>query len=144
MKSRTYLVAFIAIVVAASALAPMHALAGKHEGKTVTVVGTLIDTKCYGMNHANTGTDHMTPRGTMPNCAQACARQGIPVGLLENGKRDGKVYLLVTPSVALADHMARTVKITGKQPFEGSILPEKIWVRGDDGKWEELKIATMM
>ncbi len=143
MKTRHAFAIAIALVVAASTLAGTDAFAGKKDGRTVTVVGTLIDTKCYGMNHANTGNDHMTPKGKMPNCAQACARQGIPVGLLENGKRDGRVYLLVTPSLALADHMAKEVKVTGKQPFEGSLIPEKIWVKTDRG-WKELKIGTMM
>ena len=114
------------------------------KAKEITVEGLLVDTKCYGMNPVNWKTTHMTPKGEMPNCAQACAKMGIPVGVLKDGKEGGLVYILVTPSGALADHMARTVKVTGMHAYEGGIIPEQVWVKNDEGKWEEVKIATMM
>ncbi len=112
--------------------------------KEVTVEGTLVDTKCYGMNHDNLGVDHMTPKGNMPNCAQACANMGIPVGVLKGGKKGGDVYVLITPSMALADHMAKTVKVVGMKTFDGAITPSQIFIKNDEGKWEEVKVGTMM
>lgn len=127
-------------------LAVVGAAVAGDEAKQVTIEGTLIGTKCYGMNNDNVYNDHMTPDGNMPKCAEACARMGIPVGVLIDGKKGGDVYILVTPSIVLADHMAKQVKVTGMEPFAGSlsIIPEKVWVKNDKDEWEEVKIATMM
>ena len=73
-----------------------------------------------------------------------CANLGVPVGVLEGGKPGGTVYVLITPAPSLADHMAKTVKVTGKTAYEHGIIPDKIWYKTKDGKWEEVKIATMM
>jgi hypothetical protein len=140
----------LVVVVFAGVLATaLLAVAGdghEHEIKAekVTVEGILVDTKCYGMNPENWAATHMTPKGKMPNCAQACANMGIPVGVLEDGKPGNDVYMLVTPAPALADHMARTVKVEGTVAYPHGIIPERLWVKNDDGKWEEVKIATMM
>lgn len=117
--------------------------------KKVTVTGTLIDTKCYGMNHDNMNNDHVVPMkdgklGTMANCATACAGMGIPAGLLEGGKKDGQVYIIVTPSSALASHMAKEARVTGELAYPGGIIPDKVEVKNDAGKWEAVEIATMM
>lgn len=114
------------------------------KAKEVTVEGILIDAKCYGMNPDNWTANHMIPKGNMPNCAQACAKMGIPVGVLSGGEKGGDVYLLITPSMALADHMAKTVKVVGMKTFGGAITPSKIFVKNEDGKWEEVKVGTMM
>lgn len=103
-----------------------------------------MDSKCYGMNQDNWLADHMTPKGKMTNCAQACANMGIPVAVLEDGKKDSDVYILITPAQAMAEHMARTVKVVGKKAFNGAIIPDKVFVKTEDGKWEEVKVATMM
>ena len=143
MKSSKVLWLAVAVtVVVAGGLATL-ANAGK-DMKEVTVIGTLIDTKCYGMNHDNYVADHMTPKGNMPNCAQACASMGIPVGVLSEGKKGGEVFILITPAASLADHMAKTVKVTGMATFEGAVTPSKVWVKNDKGGWDEVKIATMM
>ncbi len=116
--------------------------------KEVTVTGTLIDTKCYGMNHDNVENAHYVKKDgekmKMPNCATACANMGIPAGLLEDGKKDGDVYVLITPSNAVADHMAKEARVTGELAYAGGIIPSKIEVKNDDGKWEKVKVATMM
>ncbi len=127
-------------------LSSFLAVAGDADKKAekVTVEGILVDTKCYGMNPENWTATHMTPKGKTPNCAQACANMGIPVGVLEDGKPGNTVFMLVTPAPALADHMAKTVKVTGTQAYPGGIIPDKVWFKTDDGKWEEIKIATMM
>jgi hypothetical protein len=140
-----WLAAALLVVAAGFMVAPSFAGDGdKHEMKEVTVEGILIDSKCYGMNPDNWAADHMTPKGQMPNCAQACANMGIPVGVLEGGKPGGDVYLLVTPSMALADHMAKEVKVVGMKTFEGAITPSQLFVKNNKGKWEEVKVGTMM
>ncbi|MDH3215009.1 MAG: hypothetical protein OEN01_01805 [Candidatus Krumholzibacteria bacterium] len=112
--------------------------------KEVTVTGLLIDTKCYGMNHDNYMADHMTPKGKMTNCAQACANMGIPVGVLVDGNKGGQVFILITPAQALAEHMAKTVKVVGMKTFKGAVTPNQVFVKNAEGEWEEVKIATMM
>jgi len=110
--------------------------------KPATVMGTLVDTKCYGMMPANIANDHKTPKGTMPKCATACASMGIPVAVLTD---EGEVIVLVAPAASFADHMAHTIKVTGMKVFEGSsMIVDKAEVKSKDGKWSEVKIATMM
>ena len=110
--------------------------------KPVTVSGLLVDTKCYGMNNANMGNDHMTPKGKMPKCAAACATMGIPVGLLVDGKKDGEVLFLVTPSTKLANYMAKTARVTGQKALGGSI-PLKIKSK-ENGQLKKIDIGRMM
>ena len=116
--------------------------------KKITVTGTFIDTKCYRMNHDNVENEHAVMQGDeimkMPNCATACAAMGIPVGILKDGKKDGEVFVLITPSVALSSHLAKTARVTGELAYPGAIIPGKIEVKNDDGKWEEVSVATMM
>ena len=112
--------------------------------KTTTVKGVLVDSKCYGMMHANVTNDHQTPDGLIPSCGTACAAMGIPVAVLKNGKQGGEVFILVMPSGPMGEHMAKEIKVTGTVPFEGSLIPDKIQVKNDNGKWEEVKVATMM
>ena len=116
--------------------------------KEVTVTGTLIDTKCYGMNHDNVENAHFAMKDgekmKMPNCATACANIGIPAGLLKDGKKDGEVFVLITPANAVADHMAKEARVTGELAYPGGIIPSKIEVKNDKGKWENVSVATMM
>lgn len=116
--------------------------------KMATVEGTLVDGKCFGMNTVNAGDEHVVPMkdgsmGKMAGCATACAKMGIPVGLLEGGKPGNQVYILVTPSGQLADHMAKEARVTGMVAFDGGLIPQKIEVK-EGRKWKEVKIATMM
>lgn len=118
------------------------------KAELVTVTGTFIDTKCYGMNHDNHQNDHMVMKGDkmmkVPNCATACASMGIPAGLLEKGEKDGKVHVIIAPAGTFAQHMAKEARITGTVVYEGAIMPEKVEVKNDQGKWETVEIATMM
>lgn len=82
--------------------------------------------------------------GNMPNCATACAQMGIPVGILEGGKDDGKVYILVTPGAQVAEHAAKEARVTGDLAYPGGIIPAKLEVKNDKGTWEEIKLSTMM
>jgi hypothetical protein len=79
--------------------------------KAETVTGRLVDLACYSTNKELTGNFHQG-RGLI--CAQACAREGFPVGLLT----DTKVYqiegaLAADLNAKLVPHMSHTVTITG-------------------------------
>lgn len=109
-----------------------------------TFSGTLVDTKCYSMMpDANKGNKHVVMKGgekvKMPGCATACANMGIPVALLD---KNGNSHVLAVPATQLADYMSLEARIEGKK-MTGVLIPEKIEVK-KDGKWKEVKIATMM
>lgn len=106
-----------------------------------TVEGTLVDSKCFGMMPSNRTNDHQSPGGLMKGCAAKCAKDGIPVAVLQG---NGKVLILAAPAKAFAAHMAGHVRVVGKIPFEGTIIPEKVEVRTAEGKWKEIEISTMM
>lgn len=116
--------------------------ASEKTAKRVTVEGTLVDSKCYGMMHSNTGNDHQSQDGLMKGCAAKCAKDGIPVAVLQ---KNGKVLILSAPAKVFAPHMAKHVRVVGMVPFEGTLIPEKVEVQSTGGdKWEEVKITTMM
>jgi hypothetical protein len=89
------------------------ALAPRAFAQSETVTGKLIDMACYSLNKDETGNAHR--RGSAIICAQACAREGFPVGLLTTA---GKVYevrggLAADINAKLVPHMSHTVTITG-------------------------------
>lgn len=110
------------------------ALAGEKDGKAKTVEGTLVDSKCYIAGGA-TGNDHMGMKG----CGTACAKSGIPVGLLT---ADGKYLTVALPAPLLADYVGQTARATGIIKVN-SIVPEKLEVKKGD-KWEEVKVSALM
>ena len=105
---------------------PLYANAGEW-------TGTLVDTMCYGKNKANIGNDHNG--GAAKGCATACAKMGIQVAVLV----DGKMYTIAAPSKTLADVMGKTATISGNLVDGSVIVPEKVMV---DGK--EVKTSGMM
>ena len=110
--------------------------------KSITVTGTLIDTKCYSMNSRNTGNDHITPMGEMKGCGTLCANLGIPVGVLT---AKSVVWVLVTPSKDLADHIGKPGRVTGAEVYGGhSLRPDKIEVQGPSGAWTAINITMPM
>lgn len=114
-----------------------------------TVVGQLVDSKCYGMDTINKENTHMVPGDNnemveIPGCASACAKMGIPAALLQGGEVNGDVFILLTPAGALAEHMAKDARVTGQLAFDGGLIPEKVEVKNNDGTWEEVNIVTMM
>lgn len=113
-------------------------------GRPVTVVGTLVDMKCYTMMPAaNIGDDHRTEDGTvMEGCAAACAKMGIPVGIVPGGKAGGHALVLAVPAKQLAPHMGRTARVMGRQVGE-SLIVKSIQVQ-EDGSWKTVKVKTMM
>ncbi|MFO8232447.1 MAG: hypothetical protein R6U20_07255 [Longimonas sp.] len=128
----------IAFVVAAFAPSP-----------TTTVQGTLVDTRCYGMNQENVENEHVvkTPDDemqTIEQCATACANMGIPAAILEDGEAGADTYVILAPAGQLADHMAKEVRATGNMALNGGIIPETFEVQNEDGSWEEVDIQVMM
>ncbi len=115
----------------------------------ITVTGTLIDTKCYGMMpEANMGNNHKVPGkdGKMmdvPNCATACSGMGIPAGIVEGGEAGNKTYVLIVSATALKDHMAKEARVSGTEVFGGGILVAKVEVK-EDGKWVDVTPGAMM
>jgi hypothetical protein len=82
-------------------------------GNIESVTGQLIDLACYSQNKEDTANQH---RGKGSICAQACAREGFPVGLLTT---DGKVYqvmgeLAANSNAKLVPYMGQAVTITGE------------------------------
>jgi len=108
------------------------ALAGEKEAKTVE--GTLVDAKCY-LAGGFKGNDHM---GTA-KCGTACAKSGLPVGVLTT---EGKYLTVAVPSPQVAEIVGETVRATGAVK-NNTITPEKLEVK-KNGKWEEVKLAAMM
>lgn len=126
------------LLVTALILTMSVAFAGeeKKATKETTITGELVDTKCCtGMDKR--GADHEL-------CAVQCAKGGIPVGVLD--EKSGKVYVLLTSSMGLADYMAKTVRVTGSvndKYTAQAIIPVKLEVKKGD-KWEEVKLPKTM
>src|SRR3954447_20221328 len=79
-----------------------------------TVTGELVDTHCYAAGGA-TGEEHGS------KCGAACAKSGIPVAVLA----DGKAWTLATNPVALASAVGKQVRVTGSQNAEAQVfVPE--------------------
>ena len=111
--------------------APTYAL-----GDSITVTGVLIDTRCFHLDKAtNHAVDHNRPEpeGHVLGCARACALQGFPVGVLEGGASDGKVWILSFTSQVFADYMAQTVRVNGEFRSDGIIVPLQVEMQTSDG-----------
>ena len=100
-------------------LAALLAVAGlahdEHEGKPVTVIGTVVDTGCY-MSHNSTGEKHT-------DCATMCAKNGVPLALVDGA---GKLYLPVAadhknPNAKLMPFIEKKVKVTGTVADKGGV-----------------------
>lgn len=115
-----------AMFVSALFLAPFAASADSFTGQ-------LVDTRCMAMSNKNTGQDHKD--GALKGCATACAKMGIPVALLI----DGKMHTLAAPAPLLAPHMAKEATIEGQMTPDGVIMPMKVVVEG-----KEVDIKAMM
>ncbi len=98
----------------------------KKDADKKTVEGELVDTHCYAAAAA-TGEKHAA-------CGAKCAKSGIPVAVLA----DGKAWTLATNPKPLADAVGKTVRVTGIQNAESQCLvPEKVEVK-DGETWKEL------
>ena len=103
-------------------------------GDSIRVTGLLVDTRCFLLDkEANRNNDHNRPEGRVPACAQACARQGIPVAVLEGGDPEGLVWILGGyPSQIYADYMAGTVRVDGEFRSQGIIIPRTVAYKNGD------------
>jgi len=121
---------------------PSGAGSGTAAAAPSTVTGILVDTHCYSLDPAHATDDHRTPNGTIEACAQACAKLGIPVGVLTSS---GDVVVLLVPSPDLADHMGREARAVGRRTFGGgSLRPDSVFVRDDGGAWTSVPFHQMM
>jgi hypothetical protein len=92
-----------------------------------TVEGELVDTHCYSSGGGK-GAEHAA-------CGEKCAKSGIPVGVLA----DGKVMVLATNPKPLASAVGKTVRATGSAGESGVFIPEKVEVKDGDN-WKEIKL----
>ena len=135
-------ITLLTLVLGVTLTAVAYSQGSMPKGKSITVTGTLIDTKCFSMDARNKGKDHQTPHGEMQGCAALCANLGIPVAVLAS---KGEVWTLVTPSKDLAGHMAETCRVTGVAVYGGHQLrPDRIEVQDPSGHWSEVKITMPM
>jgi hypothetical protein len=98
----------------------MAALAfGQHQhdagGKSITVVGQVIDTGCY-LVHDSKGAAHVS-------CAEACAKAGVPLAIVDDA---GKVYLPIAAdhknqNAKLMSFIDKKVKVTGSAVQKGGV-----------------------
>ena len=120
---------------------PPEVRAAKKANPTV-IEGTLIDTKCYSIDPAHVQDHHQTTDGTIEGCAAACARLGVPAGVLT---RKGDVTILIAPATELADFMGGPVRVTGAKVYRGAaIRAQTIEVRDADGAWKPVEFHSMM
>ncbi len=103
--------------------------------KSVTLEGTLVDSKCYLKDNSLTGNDH----GPVKGCGTMCLKGGTPGGLLT---KDKKFHAILAPSLILAPYVGQTLRVTGSL-HNGAILAAKVEV-SKDGKWEEVNLGVMM
>jgi hypothetical protein len=105
MKRILATTAVLAVFAVPPLAAQGHAAAA---GTEMTITGQVIDLNCYTTNGAS-GAGHKA-------CAQACAKAGVPYGILGS---DGTVYVLVSskpgdPQNSKVEQFAeRKVKLTG-------------------------------
>jgi hypothetical protein len=102
--------------------------------QATTLEGTLVDGKCYLMNHANTGNDH----GSVKACGTMCLKGGTPAAVVT---KDGQFHPIMAAAGSFADIVGQTVRVTG--PVEGdSVLAKKVEVN-KGGRWQEVKLTGM-
>jgi hypothetical protein len=100
-------------------LTALLALAGlahdEHDGKPLTITGTVVDTGCY-MSHDSKGEKHT-------DCAAMCAKNGVPLAIVDSA---GKLYLPVAAdhknqNAKLMPFIEKKVKVTGTVADKGGI-----------------------
>jgi hypothetical protein len=116
----------VALLVGGFSLHVARAAEAEKDKDKKTVEGELVDTHCYAAGAA-TGEKHAA-------CGAKCAKSGIPVAVLA----DGKAWTLSTNPKPLADAVGKTVRVTGLQSAEAQCLvPDKVEVKDGDN-WKEV------
>ena len=101
--------------------------------KVSTISGEVVEVSCYlAHGEKGMGNDHKS-------CAEACAKNGSPLGILT---KEGKLYVSVLPddhstgpNAILVDHIAHQVKATGIVRSKGGvngIMITKVEMSGDE------------
>ncbi len=93
-----------------------------------TFEGVLMDTKCYLKVGLQASLEDK-------ECLSECARAGIPTALVTDAKR---VYVLITPSAKLAEHMTKRARITGELK-EGMLVPRIVEVQ-EGATWKPVPL----
>jgi hypothetical protein len=105
------------------------------EEKPAVIEGEMVDMKCWVAMDMPGGGKHL-------KCAMDCAKQGIPAGVVDS--RTGQVFTVLAPAPGLAEHMGKTVRLTGDLAAKSTaIIPEKIEIKEGD-QWKEAKLPEGM
>jgi hypothetical protein len=124
MGARTALV--VTVLMAAGLLTGLAV--GEEKPSAKVIEGELVDLQCYSAGGAR-GEKHAA-------CAKKCMASGIPAGVAA----EDRTWTLATNPVPLADHAAKTVRVTGKANEKtGVLMPEKIEVKDGD-TWSEVQM----
>ena len=116
-------------------MCPLVISAGLYAAGATAWEGTLVDSNCYLKDNSLTGNDHMGVK----ECGTACLKSGLAAGLLTKVK---KYHVLIAPSLSLALYVGEQVRVSGSV-HSHAIMADKAEVR-KDGKWEEVKLKSMM
>ena len=118
--------------------------AAAQEKEKKTIEGELVDLHCYAAGGTK-GEKHGQ------SCGAKCAKSGIPVAVLVDGKAwtlatnprplaDGKAWTLATNPRPLAEAVGKQVRVTGSQNAETqTLLADKVEVKDGDA-WKEVKL----
>lgn len=99
--------------------------------KTATLKGELVDSRCYLMQ-GKRGGEHV-------KCAVACAKDGLPIGLVDV---KGRYYTLVIQANQIADSSGLQAEVEGILKGD-SIVPTRIKVN-KEGTWTEINLPEQM
>jgi len=112
------------LIVLLAVLASLLTAHEKHAGKKAVILGQVVDTACY-LGHDSKGEKHA-------DCATTCAKEGIPLAILE--AKTGIVYLPVAlnhknANPQLMPFIEKRVKVSGVVLVKGglrSIIIDKV------------------
>ena len=96
------------------------------------ITGELVDTACFAKQGAK-GPKHK-------ECAIECAKDGIPMGVLDESS--GNVYVLALNPTSLSEYAASRARVTGKVSGH-LIVPEKLEVE-KEGTFQEVALPKSM
>jgi hypothetical protein len=101
-------------IAALVAVAPLLLLAHEPAGKPITLTAKVVDTGCFF--------GHETP-GDHTACATACAKNGVPLALLDGS---GKLFFVIAadhknPNTKLLPFVEKKVKVTGTEIEKGGL-----------------------
>lgn len=108
-------------------------------GDTLTITGQLIDSHCYALDKENTGHNHNLPEsGYREDCAEYCALQGYPVGVLIKDEQDQnteEMWVIMTAAQIFADYMTQTVRVQGTVRTDGILDPLQVELKTGPNEW---------